>query len=294
MTTKEHARFIHTRSIIAILCTLALFIIAAISGRSQTPTPSPTPKLLPSMMPGVTTAPEMLIGMAYANLGEDKFGSAYAQFTAAIGMASKTTAPYIAKAYAGRGTAYVLFYREEIQRSDQESRRRQAVAIADFDKAIELGERTGAAYAGLALICMFRDDVKQAVIYTEKAVQLSPNNFGWVSGLGEVYLELQIYDRAIATLEHAVELVPTSSAAHFHLAQSYSLGSSKDFEKSRRSAEIALRLDPSNNAIRAFRAILAARMDDFETAEYHYRILNEKGAISAKTVRSFIDKQRSK
>jgi adenylate cyclase len=127
------------------------------------------------------------------------------------------------------------------------AQRQYEQAIAEGEKAIELGPNNSLSYALLALSLKFAGRFERAITLFKKAMRLSPYYLNWYPlHLAGCYFMTGRYDEAIATYKHALErgkgLGFNPFALHVGLAASYMRIGQE--EKARSHAEEVLRIKP--------------------------------------------------
>jgi len=90
-------------------------------------------------------------------------------------------------------------------------------ATKEFTKVIELAPNNVVALNNLAWL-LRKSDSKKALVYAEKAQQLSPNDAGIMDTLGVILLEEGKSERAVAMLQKAASIRPDMLTIKYHLA----------------------------------------------------------------------------
>ena len=81
-----------------------------------------------------------------------------------------------------------------------------ALAMKEFNRAIELDPRYDLAYYNRALVHFRIGDLERSLADYNIALELSPNNPYWTYERGFLYLQLGDREKAIADLERSLEL----------------------------------------------------------------------------------------
>jgi len=130
-------------------------------------------------------------------------------------QSGKETPVNLAIAYYNRGNAYI--YTEKLD-----------LAIADFDKAIELDPKYEAAaaaasnaYSKRANAYDFKDEYDKAIADYGKLIELHPKDAEAYVGRGADYTRTGKYDLAIADFDKAIELDPKNGTAYYNRGFAY-------------------------------------------------------------------------
>ena len=118
-------------------------------------------------------------------------------------------------------------------------------ALAAYQRAIEIDESYGPAYAGIAYVYLVQEEKDaQALEQAQKGVELAPDSAFAQAVLARAQIENYLYSEALASAQKAVELEPESVFAQATLALAHL--TSNQFDEARLAAEEAYRLDPQS------------------------------------------------
>ncbi len=98
---------------------------------------------------------------------------------------------------------------------------RLALAVARFQRAVELDSSFAPAYYGVGAVMHLRGDLRRAILAYEKAVQLQPHLVLALADLGQAYHQVGQLDAAIDALHRALMLRPDLSITWSKLGQMY-------------------------------------------------------------------------
>lgn len=105
-------------------------------------------------------------------------------------------APYESAGWSARALAYMLQDKQE-------------EALADLDKAIELGSEWAGDYANRGVLHYKRHNYRNALADYDQAIRLAPNNLQCYYNRGTLRQELGDYNNALVDFERVLELDPT-------------------------------------------------------------------------------------
>jgi Flp pilus assembly protein TadD len=114
-------------------------------------------------------------------------------------------------------------------------------AVAHYQKAVKCGPREAEPHFNLAKF-FAHTQPRDAIELYERALELDPQYNKARTGLGAVYVRLNLLDEAVRHLREAVRLDPDEANAYMHLA--IALAKKKQFEDARHQLREALRLQP--------------------------------------------------
>ena len=137
--------------------------------------------------------------------------------------------PDIAEAYSERGLAYL-----SMGALDD--------ALADFNRAIELDQRSAEAYKGRSAVYRSKGDFDNALADSNKAIRLYPNDSQGYQERGRVHLYKNNFDNAIADFSKAIALGRKAPELYNILGSAYF--SKGDFDNAIANLNEAIRLDP--------------------------------------------------
>ncbi|MGQ0604335.1 MAG: tetratricopeptide repeat protein [Anaerolineales bacterium] len=125
-------------------------------------------------------------------------------------------------------------------------------AVSTLKEAVERNPENAEAHALLAKALYLAGDANLALISYQRALHLQPTCTDWSLGLGQVCLQLNRADIAVAALQQALQHAPHDPAVHFAFTEAYV--QSQLWPNAARSAEAALKLDPDNVKLQAMLA----------------------------------------
>jgi tetratricopeptide (TPR) repeat protein len=117
-----------------------------------------------------------------------------------------------------------------------------AQAEAEFRKALDANPRSTEVATEFAELKRSQSKFDEAITYYSQAVQLQPDSYVAVYGLGACYTYKQDYKQAVEWLRKAVALAPDSAAGHFALGNA--LFQSGSLEPAIPELKTSLRLEP--------------------------------------------------
>jgi len=121
--------------------------------------------------------------------------------------------PGFALAYVGHADSYIL----QVDNGNLTPKKALELAVPLIDKALELDDQTGEAYATLALSATFLKDYDTANAAFQRALELDPNYVSthhWYSNLLRDY---GFYDAGMKEIEDAIRLDPLSAVLQVNL-----------------------------------------------------------------------------
>jgi tetratricopeptide (TPR) repeat protein len=118
-----------------------------------------------------------------------------------------------------------------------------ALAIDDFNKALQLDPKSAEAYHGRGLAYSQLGELDRAIADLSEAIQLNPNDFRAFYNRGLMYSRKGDYDPALADLSEAIRLNPGYARAY--LARSRVYVRTGDNAKAEADREKAFELDPA-------------------------------------------------
>lgn len=113
-------------------------------------------------------------------------------------------------------------------------------AILNFSKAVELDNKSAAAYNGLASAYQRLDKIEVAINKFTKAIELNPSYKEAYFGRGICYLRASEYDKGIADLGQLIKLDKNNADAYYYRAQAYL--TKGDYAKSMEDIQMAEKL----------------------------------------------------
>lgn len=139
---------------------------------------------------------------AYFNRGDSnrvkkQFDAALADFSKAIELY-----PNYSDAYNSRG---VIYFYEKNQKE---------LALADFNKAVETNQQNGYAFYNRGVYYNQKGDFGSARGNLEEAVKYNPTGSAYIE-LGYAYNRTGVFDKSLAVMNKAIELVTDNSFAYF-------------------------------------------------------------------------------
>jgi len=119
-------------------------------------------------------------------------------------------------------------------------------AIADFDKAINLGARLVPALTARGAAYLAKGQFDRAIADFDKAIKLNPSNIRGYVGRGFSYQLSGQHDRAIADFSEAIRFGPKYSFLYFNRAMAYeNMGQS---DKAIADYQQMLKINPNNQS----------------------------------------------
>jgi len=118
------------------------------------------------------------------------------------------------------------------------------MAIQELDTALAMNPRNEQAHFLMAFINMGRKQYTEAILHLKAALEIKPNYFEARENLGAVYLAMQRWDDAIATLEPLLSehLYATPYLLHNNLGYAYK--SKKSYDQATQHFQRAVFLNP--------------------------------------------------
>jgi tetratricopeptide (TPR) repeat protein len=162
-----------------------------------------------------------------------QYGEAWAAFQQAVLARPEAAAPYFDL---GRFTL------EHLARGEKDALPQAAVAA--LREAVEREPENAEAHALLAKALSLSGEPNLALISYQRALHLQPTRTDWSLGLGQVCLQLNRADIAVAALQQALQHAPNDPAVHFAFTEAYTRN--QLWPDAARAAEAALKLDPDN------------------------------------------------
>ena len=92
-------------------------------------------------------------------------------------------------------------------------------ALREYREAIRLDADNADAIAGISYVLRRQGKMEEAVEYALKALDLNPRNYTTVFTVGETYVLLRAYDKAMPFLEQATSLAPEAATPYDFLAR---------------------------------------------------------------------------
>jgi tetratricopeptide (TPR) repeat protein len=122
-------------------------------------------------------------------------------------------------------------------------------ALASFENVSQIYKDSAEFYVARGFVYMNVNNTGAAIIDFKRAISLKPENSQAFTNLGYSYIEERNYPLAQESLIRAIEINPDGAAAHNNLAFLYGI-IDKQLSKPIYHAEIAVRLEPTNNLYR--------------------------------------------
>lgn len=94
-------------------------------------------------------------------------------------------------------------------------------AMEEYHAALEIDDSQPQFHCGVGEVFIARDDVPSALTSFKKAKNLNTDLFRTRLDLGHAQFKAEQYTSAVEELDAAVNIVPTSPAAHYYLGRSY-------------------------------------------------------------------------
>ncbi|MEX0775292.1 MAG: HEAT repeat domain-containing protein [Phycisphaeraceae bacterium] len=85
-------------------------------------------------------------------------------------------------------------------------------AILHFDQAIGIDPRFAEAYNQAGIACFFMHDWDRSIDYCRRAVELTPQHFGAMAGMGHCYTHKGVLDKALGCYRKAIAIHPHLNA----------------------------------------------------------------------------------
>ena len=127
-------------------------------------------------------------------------------------------------------------------------------AVADFDKAIELGSEDWEAYIGRGAILVLTDEYERGIEDLDKAIELNPNRAYAYRLRGIAYLtHKEDFESAIADFDKAIALGPDDAEAYQARGLAWFL--EEEYDKAITDFDRAIALDPDRDKPRSFRSL---------------------------------------
>lgn len=130
----------------------------------------------------------------------------------------------------------------------QRSGRSVDEVVADLNRAIELYPYYIVAYNALADVERNRGNFEKAIELRRTALDITPDNGGFMVEIGYDHLQASQFPPAIEMLEKGIKAGSDSARARFLLGGSYEL--SGNYEEARKAYEAALKADPNHTRAR--------------------------------------------
>jgi tetratricopeptide (TPR) repeat protein len=143
---------------------------------------------------------EIYLERAEAEVRIGQVDSAIADFGTAIAKKDQLPRTIASEPYFNRGTAYL-------------SRGAYALAIADFDRAIEYSSDNAQVYSARAAAYAATGDGRKALADFDEAIRIDPTSGNAFLGRGNVHERAREYDQAIADYDEALKLKPDDAHA---------------------------------------------------------------------------------
>jgi tetratricopeptide (TPR) repeat protein len=135
-------------------------------------------------------------------------------------------------------------------------------AIAAFARAVELAPENEGYVLQLGRACFQKDDLESARKHIARAVELDPRLVGGWKLLAQIQLDQGEAEGARDSLRKAIEVNARDASAHFLLAQA--LERLNELEGARKACEQSIQLDPSSYEVHARLAQLCNKLGDVE------------------------------
>ena len=147
---------------------------------------------------------------------------------------------------------------------------RLADALAEFQRVIAIDPKSAPAYVELGQTLILERDYSGAASAFERAVEIHPDNAGYVLRLAQFYLDHAIgLDRALVVARKAVELAPESADALDALG--WALWADGQAYDARHTLELAIASNPDLARAHYHLAVLLERTGDAEAAAREFR-----------------------
>jgi len=221
---------------------------------------------------GVMIAPSLAAVDDLTACGKESGETAIAGCTSAI-ASGRYDGNSLSKLYTSRGVAY--------------TNRDLDLAIADFNKAIEVDPTYVRAYNARGIAYSYKRDYDSAFADFDRAIGLDPNYARAYNARGSAYSAKKNYDRAFADYSKAIELDPKVAATYYNRGNVS--WNKKDYDRAIADFTNAIEVDPK--FARAYHtrgnANLVQRNYDRAIADYSKVIeLDPKLAVDADAFRS--------
>jgi tetratricopeptide (TPR) repeat protein/TolB-like protein len=128
------------------------------------------------------------------------------------------------------------------------------LAVADYQRAIELQPNNGEAYRRLSAVYSKNSQVNEALIAAQKAIQVQPGDSRNHQQLGFLSMERGQYEKAVQEFQKMVELAPNLADSHYALG--VALEDVGRLAEAESELQAAIRLEDSSFAEHALGAIL--------------------------------------
>ncbi len=92
-------------------------------------------------------------------------------------------------------------------------------ALHEYREALRIDADNADAIAGISYVLRRQGKMQEAVQYALKALELNPRNYTTVFTVGETYVLLREYDKALPFLEQATSLSPEAGTPYYFLAR---------------------------------------------------------------------------
>lgn len=171
--------------------------------------------------------------------------------------------------YNHRGELWVKQAATRPQPADERTRKMEAQALADFQRALHYDPQRWKALHNRAVSYASLGKYEDAVSDFKRVLQIAPNYASARFNLGEIYRELGQFPLAITHYTEALRLEPNDPAAHLGRGRSHEgLG---QVSEALRDYERAIALDPRNGETRAFRGGACQALGQWEQAAVDLR-----------------------
>lgn len=137
-------------------------------------------------------------------------------------------------------------------------------AIIDFNQALAVNPKNGAAYSGRGVIKQALKRNEEALSDFNQSIKLAPESSSSYNNRGYFYDELEDYEAAIVDYSQAIKLKPDNAVAH--LNRGVTKRKINDNQGALRDLNQAINLDPKQANFFAQRALTKQSLDDFPGA----------------------------
>ena len=138
--------------------------------------------------------------------------------------------------------------------------KKEDLALQDYEKALSFDSQLPEVYFNRGLLWSRRHDYEKAAVDLEQAVLLNPDYYSALSELARALINTDSYIRAIEITSKAIQLTPTAGSNYYYRAVAYDRLAEIVKAKQDLQTALALSLRPSH---KADAERLFARLKDF-------------------------------
>ena len=247
---------------------------------SQTASPSPSVNPAPPPQATAASAEVMALQNQCANAGR-RFASAAVVQACTRLIEAGGDAPDVARAYNGRGVAYVIMgdlvaavrdFDDAIKRDGRNARfyqnRADAYgrngqndrAITDYNQAIAADARDAAAYVGRGDVHLRMGDEAQALRDYEQAVKLEPTNAAAAYKQGLIFAGRKDFSQAVRAYTQAIQSAP--SEFDYYVKRAVAFAAVGDLGRAVADYDMAINIKPRDSVALYQRSLLKRRQGD--------------------------------